>query len=89
MVDAVEREGYIVLHDRGPRNQPRQSDLPLVLHPEPGHHGTRAGYDGAKKKRGSKVHLAAKVQETTGDAVELAYVDQGYTGREPALDADD
>lgn len=32
--------------------------------------------------------LAAKVQEATGDAVELAHVDQGYTGREPALDAD-
>ncbi len=70
--------------------------------------GTRAGYDGAKRKRGSKVHmavdtlghllalhvtpadvgdrqavarLAADIQDATGDAVSLAYVDQGYTGR--------
>jgi transposase len=69
--------------------------------------GERAGYDGAKKKKGSKVHaavdtlgnllalkitaaneqeraqvadLAKKVQEVTGSTVELAYVDQGYTG---------
>ena len=69
--------------------------------------GPRAGYDGAKRKRGSKVHiavdtlghllalhvtpadvgdraavarLAADIQEATGDSVDLAYVDQGYTG---------
>lgn len=69
--------------------------------------GPRAGYDGAKRKRGSKVHwavdtlgtllalhvtpadvgdraavahLAADVQEAAGDAVTLAFVDQGYTG---------
>jgi transposase len=75
--------------------------------------GGRAGYDGAKKKKGSKVHLAvdtlgnllalkvtaaneqeraqvaelaAKVQEVTGDTVEVAFVDQGYTG-ESAADA--
>ena len=69
--------------------------------------GGRAGYDGAKKKKGSKVHVAvdtlgnllaltvtaaneqeraqvaeltAKVQEVTGGTVEVAYVDQGYTG---------
>ncbi|MGL6073428.1 MAG: IS5 family transposase [Fimbriiglobus sp.] len=73
--------------------------------------GDRAGYDGAKKKKGSKVHiavdtlgnllalmvtaaneqeraqvgeLAAKVQEVTGCTVELAYVDQGYTGEAAA-----
>src|SRR5215813_13657120 len=76
--------------------------------------GTRAGYDGAKRRRGAKVHmavdilghllaahvtaaneqdrsqvsaLAAKVQEVTGDAVELAFVDQGYTGAQAAHDA--
>src|SRR5437763_2985903 len=76
--------------------------------------GTRAGYDGAKRRRGSKVHiavdtlghllaahvtaaneqdrsqvrtLAAKVQEVTGDAVALAFVDQGYTGTHAAQDA--
>lgn len=73
--------------------------------------GARAGYDGAKRRRGSKVHaavdtlgqllalhvtpaneqdraqvghLAEKVQEVTGDSVELAFVDQGYTGSDPA-----
>jgi transposase len=72
--------------------------------PESGH---RAGYDGAKKRKGSKVHmavdtlghlltlhvtpadaqdrsqagkLAADVQEATGQHVQLAFVDQGYTG---------
>jgi len=70
--------------------------------------GARAGYDGAKRRKGSKVHaavdtlgqllalhvtpaneqdrqqvdkLAQQVQEITGDTVELAYVDQGYTGK--------
>ncbi len=76
--------------------------------------GSRAGYDGAKRRKGSKVHaavdtlghllallvtpaneqdraqvkhLAEQVQETTGQSVELAYVDQGYTGEQPAQDA--
>ena len=79
--------------------------------PESGH---RAGYDGAKRKNGSKVHiavdtlghllalhvtaanrqerkqvgkLAGAVQERTGKSVELAYVDQGYTGEKPAAAA--
>ncbi len=69
--------------------------------------GARAGYDGAKRRKGSKVHiavdtlghllalkvtaadqgdreqvaaLAEEVQQVTGNTVELAYVDQGYTG---------
>ena len=73
--------------------------------------GKRAGYDGAKRKKGSKVHmavdtlgyllslhvtagneqdreqvekLAQEVQEQTGESVELAYVDQGYTGQRAA-----
>ena len=73
--------------------------------------GARAGYDGAKRKRGSKVHaavdtlghllalhvtpanaddrsavstLAEAVQDATGESVNLAYVDQGYTGKRPA-----
>jgi len=73
--------------------------------------GSRAGYDGHKRKKGSKTHiavdtlghllamsvtpaneqersqvakLAEAVQEVTGEHVELAYVDQGYTGDEPA-----
>jgi len=75
--------------------------------------GGRAGYDGGKRRKGSKVHLAVdtlghllalvvtpaneqeraqvgalaeQVQEATGEAVEVAFVDQGYTG-EPAADA--
>jgi len=78
--------------------------------------GRRAGYDGAKKKNGSKVHaavdtlgnllalkvtaaneqerehvadLAARVQEVTGGTVEIAFVDQGYTGDSAAEQADD
>lgn len=76
--------------------------------------GARAGYDGHKRRKGSKVHLAVdtlghllalvvtpandqeraqvaelarKVQEVTGETVALAYVDQGYTGPEPAAAA--
>ena|SRR5215211_2064727 len=80
--------------------------------PESGHRG---GYDGAKRKKGSKVHaavdtlgylLALRVspateqdraqvgvlvkatQEATGQSVELAYVDRGYTGEEAASEAE-
>ena len=76
--------------------------------------GERAGYDGYKKRKGSKVHLAvdtlghllalkvtpaneqdrapvgaltAAVQEATGEHVEVACVDQGYTGEKPAEEA--
>ena len=76
--------------------------------------GGRGGYDGAKKRKGSKVHaavdtlghllalkvtaaneqdraqvaeLAQAVQSATGENVELAYVDQGYTGEQPAAAA--
>jgi transposase len=76
--------------------------------------GARAGYDGYKRRKGSKIHfavdtlghllavlvtpanaqdreqveaLAAAVQEATGQTVELAFVDQGYTGDAPAADA--
>lgn len=79
--------------------------------PESGHRG---GYDGAKKKKGSKVHLAVdtlghllalhvtpaneqdreqvgalaqEVQKVTCRNVQLAYVDQGYTGDQPEADA--
>src|SRR6266568_3676474 len=40
--------------------------------------GARAGYDGHKKKKGSKTHVS----------VELAYVDQGYTGQDAAAAAE-
>jgi transposase len=76
--------------------------------------GARAGYDGHKKRKGSKTHaavdtlghllalvvtpanaqdraqvaaLAAAVQDVTGESVDLAYVDQGYTGQQPEADA--
>ena len=76
--------------------------------------GNRGGYDGAKRKKGSKVHaavdtlghllalhvtpaneqdrkqvdtLAEAIQEATGESVELAYVDQGYTGEQPEQEA--
>ena len=76
--------------------------------------GARAGYDGHKRRKGSKVHLAVdtlgqllaavvtpaneqeraqvdalaeQVQAATGDSVEVAFVDQGYTGDEAAADA--
>ncbi len=79
--------------------------------PESGH---RAGYDGYKRKKGSKVHAAVdtlghllalkvtpaneqeraqvgelvkEVQQVTGEKVEVAFVDQGYTGKEPAAAA--
>jgi transposase len=77
--------------------------------------GGRAGYDGAKKRKGSKVHLAVDtlghlltlvvtpaneqdraqvaelaeaVQQVTGETVALAFVDQGYTGDQPAAAAE-
>lgn len=73
--------------------------------------GERAGYDGHKRKKGSKTHiavdtlgyllalyvtpaneqdraqveeLARQVQEVTEQSVEVAFVDQGYTGDQPA-----
>jgi transposase len=77
--------------------------------------GGRAGYDGYKRRRGSKVHMAVDtlgqllallvtpaseqdraqvaelaelVQDATGESVEVAFVDQGYTGEQPAADAE-
>ena len=76
--------------------------------------GARAGFDGHKKRKGSKVHaavdtlghllalkvtaaneqdraqvaeLAQAVQAATGENVQVAFVDQGYTGEQPAADA--
>jgi transposase len=74
----------------------------------------RAGYDGAKRRNGNKVHaavdtlghllalcvtaadeqdraqvseLARRVQEETGETVQVAFVDQGYTGENAAAAA--
>lgn len=76
--------------------------------------GKRAGYDGHKRKKGSKIHiavdtlglllaahvtpaneqeraqvkeLAQAVQEVTQNSVEVAFVDQGYTGPLPENEA--
>ena len=76
--------------------------------------GGRAGYDGGKRRKGSKVPmavdtlghllalhitpaneqdraqvktLARQVQTVPGERVNLAFVDQGYTGTQPAQDA--
>lgn len=73
--------------------------------------GARAGYDGGKRKKGSKLHLAVDtlghflamhvtpantddraeigrmakaIQAATEQNVEVAFVDQGYTGERPA-----
>ena len=85
----------------------------LQSSPESGEH---AGYDGAKRRKGSKTHmavdtlghlltllvtpadeqgraqvgqLAQTVQEATGETVEVAFVDQGYTGQEAAYAAEE
>lgn len=76
--------------------------------------GTRGGYDGAKRKKGSKLHMAVDtlghllalhvtpastddraevgrltqtVQAVTGESVEVAFADQGYTGENAAAAA--
>lgn len=76
--------------------------------------GARAGYDGHKRRKGSKAHIAVDtlglllavhvtpaneqeraqvatltqaVQEVTGQHVEVAFVDQGYTGEQAATEA--
>jgi transposase len=108
----------VIVHDlrmllrlaEGRRAQPSAAMLDsrtLQSSPESGH---RAGYDGAKRKRGSKVHMAVdtlghllafvtpandqdraqvaeQVQEVTEASVEVAFVDQGYTGDRPREDA--
>jgi len=95
-----EAPSAVILDSRTPQSTPES--------------GGRAGYDGAKKRKGSKVHaavdtlghlwalkvtaaheqdraqvdeLAPAVQAATGANVQLAYVDQGYTGEQPAADA--
>jgi len=77
--------------------------------------GSRAGYDGGKRKKGSKVHIAVDtlghllalvvtpanaqdraqveeltrlVQQITGESVEVAFVDQGYTGEQAVAAAE-
>lgn len=76
--------------------------------------GERAGYDGYKRRKGSKIHiavdtlglllaahvtpaneqeraqvkkLAQEVQDVTQNSVEVAFVDEGYTGEQAEQDA--
>lgn len=76
--------------------------------------GARAGFDGHKKRKGSKVHaavdtlghllalrvtpanqqdraqvgqLAQAIQASVDEPVQIAFVDQGYTGEQPAAAA--
>ena len=43
----------------------------------------------SEQDRSPVATLAAKVQEVTGDAIEVAFVDQGYTGEQAAQAAQD
>jgi transposase len=100
------------INDRMP--QPRAAILDSRTVQSTPESGRRAGYDGHKRRKGSKVHLAVdtlgqllailvtpadqqdraqvaalaeQIQQATGDSVEVAFVDQGYTGDQPAADA--
>jgi len=98
----------------GRREQPSAAILDSRTLQSSPERGGRAGYDGAKRRRGSKVHMAVdtlghllalhvtpaneqdrarvkalttQVQAATGEAVQVAFGDQGYTGQQPAQDA--
>jgi transposase len=96
---------------QGRNPQPSAAVFDAQTLPSTPESGARAGYDGHKRTKGSKIHaavdtlgqlltlhvtpantqdreqvaqLAAAVQEATGNHVELAYVDQGYSGETAA-----
>ena len=98
----------LLRHFGGRKGQPTAVCIDSRTLPSTPESGARAGYDGAKRRKGSKVHiavdtlghlmalkvtaadqgdrtqvaaLAQQMQEVTGNSVELAYVDQGYTGQ--------
>jgi transposase len=101
------------INDRTP--QPRAAILDSRTVQSTPESGERAGYDGHKRRKGSKVHiavdtlgqllavlvtpaneqdraqvaaLAEQIQEVTGESVEVAFVDQGYTGEQAAAGAE-
>lgn len=96
---------------KGRKEQPRAAIFDSRTLQSTPESGERAGYDGHKRKKGSKTHiavdtlghllalyvtpaneqdraqveeLARQVQDVTEQSVEVAFVDQGYTGDEPA-----
>lgn len=100
------------INDRLP--QPRAAILDSRTVQSTPESGARAGWDGHKRRKGSKVHMAVdtlgqlltilvtpaneqdraqvaalteEIQEVTGESVEVAFVDQGYTGEQAATDA--
>jgi len=112
--DIVRDLGMLIREIKGRMPQPRAAILDSRTLQSSPESGGRAGYDGHKRRKGSKVHLAVdtlgqllailvtpaneqdreqvdalaeQVQEATGDSVEVAFVDQGYTGDQPAADA--
>ncbi len=127
--DIVHDLGMLLREIEGRAPQPRAAVIDSRTLQSSPESGARAGYDGHKKRKGSKVHmvvdtlgqllallvtpanegdrahsasprgpygkalrtlvgeLAEAVQEATGESVEVAFVDQGYTGERPAEDA--
>ena len=108
-VQSIAREG-------GRRGQPSAICIDSRTLQSTPESGARAGYDGHKHKKGSKIHmavdtlgnlltllatpaneqeraqvaeLAEAVQEVTGQHVEVAFVDQGYTGEDAAQAAEE
>ena len=94
--------------------QPSAVSLDSRTVPSSPESGQRAGDEGAKRKQGSKGHIAVdtlgqwlalrvtaaneqdraqvaalveQVQEVTGETVEMAFVDQAYTGEQAAQEA--
>jgi transposase len=113
--DMVHDVRMLMREIEGRMQQPRAAILDSRTLQSTPESGGRAGYDGHKRRKGSKVHLAVdtlgqllativtpaneqdrgqvgalaqQIQEVTGDTVEVAFVDQGYTGQKPAAAAE-
>lgn len=99
----------IIRNDQGRLSQPSAAILDGRTLQSTCESGVRAGYDGYRRRRGSKVHMAVDtlghllaltvtpaneqersqvkalceaVQEATGEAVRVAWGDEGYTGEQ-------
>lgn len=104
----------IIRFAQGRQGQPSAVILDGRTLPSSCESGPRAGYDGYKRRKDSKVRMAVdtrghlmalmvtpangqeraqvnelcqQVQQATGDAVKLAWADQGYTGERAKRDA--